>query len=110
MTEMDYLKHKIDDIEKAFDKLHQRHMNLLKEQGELERENERLIIENTKFKSTIKELKHINYIRSKRIFIMERGIDQLFNKKEQMDFYNFVDLETRRSEFFEKDNYVIDNE
>lgn len=107
---MDYLKHKIDDIEKAFDKLHQRHMNLLKEQGELERENERLIIENTKFKSTIKELKHINYIRSKRIFIMERGIDQLFNKKEQFDFHNYVDLETRRSEFFEKDNYVIDNE
>lgn len=100
---MDYLKHKIDDLEKAFDKLHQRHMNLLKEQGELERENERLIIENTKFKSTIKELKHINYIRSKRIFIMERGIEQLFNKKEQMDFYNFVDLETRRREFFEKD-------
>ena len=40
MTEIDYLKNKMDDLEKAFDKLHQRHMNLLKEQGELERENE----------------------------------------------------------------------
>ena len=37
MTEIDYLKHKINDMEKAFDKLHQRHMVLLKEQGELER-------------------------------------------------------------------------
>lgn len=110
MSEVDYLKHKIDDIEKAFDKLHQRHMTLLKEQGELERENERLIIENTKLKGMITELKEINYIRSKKIFIMERGIDQLFNKKEQFDFHNFVDLETRRSEFFEKDTAVIDDE
>ena len=37
MTEIDYLKHKINDMEKAFDKLHKRHMILLKEQGELER-------------------------------------------------------------------------
>lgn len=110
ITEMDYLKHKIDDLEKAFDKLHQRHMNLLKEQGELERRNERLIIENAKLKNAIKELKHINYIRSKKLFIMEKGIDQLFSKKEQMDFHNFVDLETRRSEFFEKDVVVIDDE
>ena len=104
MTEIDYLKNKIDDLEKAFDKLHQRHMNLLKEQGELERENEQLIIENAKLKSTIKELKHINYIRSKRIFIMERGIEQLFSKREQMNFYDYVDLEIKRREFFEKDS------
>ena len=104
MTEIDYLKNKIDDLEKAFDKLHQRHMNLLKEQGERERENEQLIIENAKLKSTITELKHINYIRSKRIFIMERGIEQLFSKREQMNFYDYVDLETKRREFFEKDS------
>lgn len=36
MTEIDYLKLKLEDSEKAFDKLHQRHMILLKEQGELE--------------------------------------------------------------------------
>lgn len=107
---MDYLKHKIDDLEKAFDKLHQRHMNLLKEQGDLERTNERLIIENARFKNAIKELKHINYIRSKKLFIMERGIEQLFSKKEQMNFYDYVDLETKRREFFEKDSWVIDDE
>lgn len=109
MTEMDYLKHKIDDLEKAFDKLHQRHMDLLKEQGELERKNERLIIENAKLKNTIKDLKHINYIRSKKIFIMERGIEQLFSKKEQMNFHNYVDLETKRREFFEKRVVIVDD-
>lgn len=35
MTEMDYLKLKLEDTEKAFDKLHKRHMDLLKQQGEL---------------------------------------------------------------------------
>lgn len=43
MTEIDYLKHKINDMEKAFDKLHQRHMVLLKEQGELEKEKVELM-------------------------------------------------------------------
>ena len=42
MTELDYLKCKFEDKEKAFDELHKRHIILLKQQGELERENEQL--------------------------------------------------------------------
>ena len=42
MTEIDYLKCKLEDAEKAFDKLHKRHIELLKKQGELEKKNERL--------------------------------------------------------------------
>lgn len=42
MTELDYLKMKLEDKEKAFDKLFKRHMDLLKQQGELEKENEQL--------------------------------------------------------------------
>ncbi len=45
MTEIDYLRCKLSDSEKAFDKLHKRHMKLLKEQGELERKNEQLKLE-----------------------------------------------------------------
>lgn len=42
MTEIDYLKLKLEDKEKAFDKLHNRHMVCLKKMGELEKENEQL--------------------------------------------------------------------
>ena len=42
MTEIDYLKLKLEDKEKAFDKLHKLHMELLKKQGELEKENKQL--------------------------------------------------------------------
>ena len=42
MTEIDYLKCKLEDTEKAFDKLHKRHIELLKQQGKLEKENEAL--------------------------------------------------------------------
>lgn len=42
MTEIDYLKCKLEDTEKAFDKLHKRHIELLKQQGKLEKENEQL--------------------------------------------------------------------
>lgn len=42
MTEIDYLKCKLEDTEKAFDKLHKRHIELLKQQGKLEKENELL--------------------------------------------------------------------
>ena len=50
MTELDYLKMKLEDREKAFDKLFKRHMDLLKQQGELEKENEQLKEELMKFK------------------------------------------------------------
>lgn len=42
MSEIDYLKCKLEDTEKAFDKLHKRHIELLKQQGQLEKENELL--------------------------------------------------------------------
>ena len=42
MTEIDYLKCKLEDTEKAFDKLHKRYIELLKKQGKLEKENGRL--------------------------------------------------------------------
>ena len=42
MTEIDYLKLKLEDKEKAFDRLHKLHMELLKKQGELEKENKQL--------------------------------------------------------------------
>lgn len=42
MSEIDYLKLKLEDKEKAFDRLHKLHMELLKKQGELEKENEQL--------------------------------------------------------------------
>lgn len=43
MTEIDYLKCKLEDTEKAFDKLHKRHIELLKQQGALEQENANLV-------------------------------------------------------------------
>ena len=42
MSEIDYLKCKLEDTEKAFDKLHKKHIELLKQQGKLEKENEQL--------------------------------------------------------------------
>lgn len=42
MTEIDFLRIKLQDSEKAFDKLHKRHISLLKKQGKLERENQKL--------------------------------------------------------------------
>ena len=42
MTEIDYLKCKLEDTEKTFDKLHKRYIELSKQQGKLEKENEHL--------------------------------------------------------------------
>ena len=56
MTEIDYLKLKLKDMEKAFDKLHQRHMVLLKEQGELERKNEQLRKYNEQLKERLERI------------------------------------------------------
>lgn len=42
MSEIDYLKAKLHDSEKAFNKLHKRHIDLLIKQGQLEKENEQL--------------------------------------------------------------------
>ena len=45
MSEIDYLKLNLKDKEKAFDKLHKLYIELLKKQGELEKENKSLQIE-----------------------------------------------------------------
>lgn len=42
MTEVDALTYELEQERKAFDKLHKRHMKLLKQQGNLEKENEEL--------------------------------------------------------------------
>ena len=53
MTEIDLLKFQLEEARKAFDKLHKKHIELLKEQGLLEKENERL---RTKLNTTALEL------------------------------------------------------
>ena len=53
MSELDYLKMKLEDKEKAFDKLFKRHMDLLKQKEELEKENEQLKDENASMKGRI---------------------------------------------------------
>ena len=42
MTEIDALRYDIEQERKAFDKLYKRHIELLKQQGEVEKENEEL--------------------------------------------------------------------
>ena len=42
MTEIDALKYDLEQKEKSFDKLHKMYISLLKQQGELEKENEQL--------------------------------------------------------------------
>lgn len=42
MTEIDALKYELKKERKAFDKLHKRYMDLLKQQRELEKENKEL--------------------------------------------------------------------
>lgn len=50
MTEIDALKYELEQQEKAFNKLHKRYISLLKQQGELEKENEQLKEELNKLK------------------------------------------------------------
>lgn len=42
MTEIDALKYDLERKSQAFDKLHKKYINLLKQQGKLEKENEEL--------------------------------------------------------------------
>lgn len=42
MTEIDALKYELEQQEKSFNKLHKMYVSLLKQQGELEKENEQL--------------------------------------------------------------------
>lgn len=56
MTEIDYLKLKLEDKEKAFDKLHKRHMDCLKKQGELERELKELKEENEQLRKKLEQI------------------------------------------------------
>lgn len=62
MTEIDYLKLKLEDKEKAFDKLHKLHMELLKKQGELENENNMLKERIRELEEETKQLRQGKYI------------------------------------------------
>ena len=42
MTEIDALKYGLEEIRKSFDKLHEKYIELLKQQGEVEKENKEL--------------------------------------------------------------------
>ena len=71
MTEIDYLKCKLEDTEKAFDKLHKRHIELLKQQGKLEKENEMLKEENEKLRKENKDLNDIEWEKFKKKYHLE---------------------------------------
>ena len=83
MTEIDYLKCKLEDTEKAFDKLHKRHIELLKQQGKLEKENEQLKQEikqywkcRDKWKQEAKELKEENEQLKQEVIIYKKAFQQ----------------------------------
>ena len=67
MTELDYLKLKLADKDKAFDKLFDRHMVLLKQQGELEEEIRNLQKENSELKLKSNKYKILSEVRKKEI-------------------------------------------
>ena len=69
MTEIDALKHELEQQEKSFNKLHKMYVSLLKQQGELEKENEQL-------------KKEIGNLRDFRGFITEKNV---FNEKERKE-------------------------
>lgn len=79
MTEIDYLKHKINDMEKAFDKLHQRHMVLLKEQGELERYSNE---QQSKIKELEKKNKELKIKYTNRGIAITKAVEDLYRKEE----------------------------
>lgn len=84
MTEIDYLKCKLEDSEKAFDKLHKRHIELLKQQGKLEKENERL--RNQLERKTI-----LLKIRTKHIDDRAKSFHELLNYLESFCYKSNID-------------------
>lgn len=77
MTEVEYLKCKLEDTEKAFDRLHKKHMELLKQQGELEKENEEL-------KSELSEKDiQLDFLKAENIHV-----SNLVNENEQLKIEN----------------------
>lgn len=79
MTEIDYLKLKLEDKEKAFDKLHKRHMDCLKKQGELERELKELEEENEQLRKELDNFKPIMFQNMQKgtiILYFKGGIDE----------------------------------
>ena len=63
MTEIDVLKYELEESRNAFDTLHKKYIELLKQQGRLEKEN--------------KELKETLAFRSNQLALMERLVDDL---------------------------------
>ena len=67
MTEIDALKYKLEQERQAFDKLHKKYMELLNQQGELEKEN--------------KELKEHEELFFKKVFDILLKYQDLFNRE-----------------------------
>ena len=63
MTEIDALRYELQEERKAFDKLHKRHMHLLKQQGKLKTENRELQEELLKYReiANCSNCKYQNY-------------------------------------------------
>lgn len=85
MTEIEYLKCKLEDTEKAFDKLHKRHIELLKQQGKLEKENEELKKEADYFER--KKCEYWNMYNKAHLdrIILEEENEELKQKLENLD-------------------------
>lgn len=84
MTEIDALRYELQEEQKAFDKLHKRHINLLKQQGELERENKKFKEELRIYReiANCNNCKHQNYNWFKGADYCIRG-----NNKQQMEYH-----------------------
>lgn len=84
MTEMDYLKMKLEDKEKAFDKLFKRHMDLLKQQGELEKENEQLKKDNEHLETCFKMADSTYTILQKQYWNIEIALSKCRKENENL--------------------------
>ena len=78
MTEVDALKYVLEEERKAFKKLHKRHMDLLKQQGELEKENEQLLKEKIDAETKL-------YIANDELLMREDN-DSLTEKNQRQEF------------------------
>ena len=60
MTEIDALKYDLEETRKSFDKLHEKYLDLLKQQGEVEKENKELRSDRDYWKTLAQSLAKTN--------------------------------------------------